>query len=333
MKKYFLLTILGVTVFIISTCQSFLSTEKLVPSNTSIEPTKRMEVSPTTSITSSTPPPPLATLTPRQKCEWPFLFLNSSDMRIYLRSRNISEKAYVRILSSQIIDDSESFLNNCTTLTSPLTSQQEKLNVFLHSIASVEESDPLNIFQRSGFAKIEFLDWNDDGTDELILHTRIVYPISFVFYQDNQTKEWSGTMIWPPMSTGSSFNHPSVYLLDFRDAQGRSFVAVEGEFTGGDNGRNILTIWRWRNDTPEMILKIALTDWYGQPNKWEIKGNQIFIPAAKATERNEAREAITLVLEKGEFVVKNPEALGYHFDTSHCFLSDWNWLATLEICN
>jgi hypothetical protein len=87
---------------------------------------------------------------------------------------------------------------------------------------------------------------------------------------------------------------PEIELLDIADSQDDAYLAVSGRFWGGDHMANELAVLRWQDNAYEAALITGLSDWCGQPYQWEItEEGHIFLPAAEATDRCEARLALS----------------------------------------
>jgi hypothetical protein len=157
-------------------------------------------------------------------------------------------------------------------------------------------------------AEMEWLDVDQDGSSELVLHGLAnscdhvsIYEEGWsgVFFRDSMGGAWTGQAIWPgkrepepPSSSVALFDQykPSVRILGLVDSEGARYMAVESEFSGGDHTAKQLSVIRWLRRQPQEVLALRLSDWYAQPVTWSFRTNgSLLIPAAESTSRCKAR--------------------------------------------
>lgn len=284
------------------------------------------------------------------KCQYPFYGttekLLTSDgwekqesFSSYLEFRKYIE----RLISNSLITEGISFLDDCINPDLPLATQLNRLHV-LHGFFGITRpdtpiGDPENKLWKYnvGYSDSTFqlLDWNNDGYDEIIYHTRVEFGnlnhIVLVFSLNPSSKQWSGTMIWPPLETYPQSEHPVVHFAPNLDSKNRHLLAVEGEFLGADHSRYFLLIWRW-DDNPELLLDLSISDWCGQPVDWRftLEGN-IIIPAARATSERCGNRETTEILYGNDIYEVKPE-VKEKFDRHLECLLHWSWSPKLALC-
>jgi|GEM_PF-2149800 len=226
---------------------------------------------------------------------------------------------------SQLVRAGEAFLKNCAG------SDLEQLSKWAMIVP------PSFTCGRSRFyhyiPTTQRIDVNNDGTDEIILHTQVAFcaptsriegvgsgGISLIFFQNQQSGDWKGQIIWPVkyfVDKGSGeledalwyHPEPQIQMLNMRDSQGRTFMAISRFFFGsGINAANELTVLRWDKEEYEIVLQDYLLASCKQPTEWEFRQDgAIVIPfAEKANEKCEQREAKMYVLENDEIIAKEP---------------------------
>lgn len=238
--------------------------------------------------------------------------------REYIRSAENSEdderqkQDFLNAISS-FISDAEYYLNNCTDSRKPLSGQTDAI-ARLRNMISQDCPENKN--------SVQFIE-ADKSNNTLILHSVLfcdtprTYDSGFsvIFFRNTEKKSWSGYVIYPVELIEdkqlsklpypgverliiSQFN-PKIYMLDFKDSKGRTYMAVESEFERSDSSDHELSVIRWKGNQPEEVLRLHLNDWCGQPCKWIIEKNgKVIIPAAKAAERCKARKEKIFDLEK-----------------------------------
>ncbi len=235
----------------------------------------------------------------------------------------ISDEELV-VIVDKAVEASEYFLNNCTNSELLLSEQPERLA----ELRRLGQFVPPSVTCAARYTPTTLLmDLDQDGSDELVLHTQAVRcdhspfnnlqgagGLSAVFDLNTQTDEWHGTLIWPCSNDSCPWRsawvqspQPEVTPLDIRDSQGRAFMLVAGRYYGADHTGAILTIWRWEHSAHEIALEVRLSDWCGTPNQWEISDDgYLLIPGAEETSRCEARDPVVYVLQEDEFVARRP---------------------------
>ncbi|HNT78816.1 MAG TPA: hypothetical protein PKH77_27745 [Anaerolineae bacterium] len=215
-------------------------------------------------------------------------------------------------------------MNNCIQSNLPLSAQSERLAKLSQFAQVIPPS--FNCATRYT-PTYQLVDLNNDKIDELILHLQAIRcdinalfgflgggGVSIVFHRDGPAQIWQGDLIWPCSKDNCPWTgawtqspQPLVQVLNIRNSQDQSFMLVAGGYLGGDHTGIVLTIWCWRNNGPEIVSEIHQNDWCGTPNKWEITDEgSILIPAAEATDRCQAKEAILYVLRDDKFIVEKP---------------------------
>jgi hypothetical protein len=249
----------------------------------------------------------------KQRCQKPF-----QDV-IDLTAPGLNETT----ISEKLVQAGEYFLNNCTQPNVPLSSQRTRLT----ELAQLAQVIPMSSTCAIRYTPTTTLaDLDQNGTDELILHTQAIRcdlrsfrgsgGVSVVFRKDDLAADWKGTLIWPCFEGCASSGpwtqspQPLVQVLPVHDSENRSFMLVVGDYLGGDNSGRYLNVWRWEHDgTPEMVLQVRLDDWCGASNSkaWQLTSEgSILIPEAPATFRCEKRDAVMYVLRGDKFEATKP---------------------------
>jgi hypothetical protein len=157
-------------------------------------------------------------------------------------------------------------------------------------------------------AELEWLDVDQDGSAELVLHgpgNSCDYPSIYqggwsgVFFREAPGGAWTGQVIWPVKRRPESPSHseelfaqykPSIRMLGLVDSEAARYMALESRFQGADHTAKQLAVIRWLGRRPQEVLAVSLSDWCGQPASWNFQANgTVTIPAAEATPRCEAR--------------------------------------------
>jgi hypothetical protein len=243
--------------------------------------------------------------------------------KLFEQTNSLSEKAgqekdenaqenYLRQIVTSIISAMEAYLNNCTDPKIIMSNQ----SAVIDSLVKIAKQDC-----PSSESTPQFIDVNKDGSKEFILHTKLLacedfsgpYGAGFssIYFLDKESERWKGYPIWPKELIEKSTSDmkitdfiypqylPKIYMLDFKDSRGRTFMAIESEFEGGDNLTNRLSIIQWDGQKHKEILNLDLSDWCGQPHYWTItKRGTIEVPAAEATDQCERREKKEYSLEQ-----------------------------------
>jgi hypothetical protein len=229
-----------------------------------------------------------------------------------------------KAIALKVVQAGEHFLNSCINPDLPLSTQSEQLEE-LRQLAQVVPPS-FNCAARYT-PTTQLVDLNNDGTDELVLHTQAIRcdiyslfdllgggGLSIVYALNKQTENWSGTLIWPCTKddcpwTRAWTQSPQPLISPLKiEGQNQAFILVSGDYVGGDHTGRYLIVWHWKNK-PEIALEIRLDDWCSYPewDKWEItQEGHILIPAAEATYRCQAREAEMYVWQDDEFVNVQP---------------------------
>ncbi len=213
------------------------------------------------------------------------------------------QKDFLRQIITSIISATEAYLNNCTDPKITLSKQPAAID----QLAKLAKQDC-----PSSASSTQFIDVNKDGSNQFILHTKLLacedfsgpYGAGFssIYILDKKSGKWNGYPIWPNELLEKSSSDikitdfiypqylPNIYMLDFKDSKGRTFMVMESEFEGGDNLTNLLSIIRWDGEKHKANLNLDLSDWCGQPHSWTItKKGTVEVPAAKATDRCKKR--------------------------------------------
>lgn len=257
---------------------------------------------PTTKTPTSTPTPDPTLVAAEEMCRWP----------VYKALNHIYEEWPVsaedgtwnlNALGILFVEDIGAFLNNCLDPQLPLSSQTGRLLDGLTGTFSLRGGHSEDL---DHFVAVQIDDWDDNGTDELVIHTTIYwgrpFGLSAIFYWDADTNSWNGKEIWP--CCGESF--PIVSKLPIRDTGGCPLTLVTGRFYHADSTSDVLLIWRWKGNRPELVQEIWLSGWCARP-EWEItKEGHIFVHASEATFRCEAQPAKLYILRSNQYVLEEP---------------------------
>jgi len=216
-------------------------------------------------------------------------------------------------------------LNHCINPNIPLSNQPAQLI----ELSQLAEVIPSSFDCGARYTPTtQLIDFDEDGTDELVLHTQAIRcdiyarfgflgggGLSVVYRLNHQQQAWIGTLIWPCLQEECPWTRawtqspqPIVQRLPVHDSQNRSFMLVAGGYIGGDHTGIYLNIWRWeKEDSPQIVRQIHLMDWCGVPNQWKVTDEgQIRIPKASATNRCPSRDAVMYVLQDDEFEAVKP---------------------------
>jgi hypothetical protein len=157
-------------------------------------------------------------------------------------------------------------------------------------------------------ADLGWLDLDQDGSDELVLHgpsNGCDHPVIYqegwigVFFRDAGKGAWTGQPIWPMRRKPEPPSHseqlfaqykPDVRMLGLVDSQSARYMALESQFEGADHTARQLAVIRWLGHRPQEVLAVSLSDWCEQPVTWNVQANgTVVIPAAEASSRCPAR--------------------------------------------
>lgn len=223
------------------------------------------------------------------------------------------------IVIPQIVKAGEAYLDNCVDSGRPLPSQMEHINAMRQLAMMIWPPDtlPPDWHDLSYSPYVQMVDLDGDEAKELVLAARAMevtwgeFRIVYDFQKDTQT--WHGTLVWPHISDDYSLFHwprsaPLIRSLNFKSVEDQMFVLVEGQYGGADHTAKHLWIWQWRDDHPEVVLKIRLSNWceYSGWDSWELVEEGIMIPAAEATWRCQARETSLYRYRDGQFISTMP---------------------------
>jgi len=228
------------------------------------------------------------------------------------------------IIRKELVEAGELFLNTCLRPDIPPDNQQLRLSD-LKEFARVV---PLPQDCRFHYVPtVQLADLDGDTRDEIILHTQILNcellslwggnGTSIIYHQDNNTKIWSGTLIWPCLDAGCTSTtlwtqspEPIVQNLPIQDSQGHKFTLIVGKYLGADHIGEILNIWRWNDGLPTIVNHIELDNWCGSFegwDKWRVSSDgALILPETPATDRCEKRDALKYVLKGDQFEVEKP---------------------------
>ena len=246
------------------------------------------------------------------KCDKIFELTNGLSEKAGQEKDENAQKDYLRKIITSIISATEAYLSNCTDPKITLSKQPAAID----QLAKLAKQDC-----PSNESSSQFIDVNKDGANQFILHTKLLacedfggpYGAGFssLYFLDNKSGRWKGYPIWPSELLEKSSSdmkitdfiypqyHPNIYMLDFKDSKGRTFMAIDSEFEGGDNLTNLLSIIRWDGQKHKVILNLDLSDWCRQPHSWTItKKGTVEVPAAKATDRCKKRDKKVYSLEQ-----------------------------------
>lgn len=229
----------------------------------------------------------------------------------------MDRKEFAEKVIEAVVQAVAEYLNHCTDPDRPLADQPELLDELIRTAEEIPGSQTCEWGAYYYTPTVQLLDLNNDGADELVLHTQPFFckwdglgGISIVYHLDQA--RWRGTVIWPctedygcPFHDFSARPEPLIQQLALRDSQGRAFMLVAGLYEGGDSQTSFLSVWRWENNGPHHVLDILLNNWCGIPIEWEVKKEgYILIPAAEETYRCPAEPARVYRLQGDEFVVE-----------------------------
>jgi ligand-binding sensor domain-containing protein len=207
----------------------------------------------------------------------------------------------------------EDYLNGCTDLSLSISAQQERLDQLARAADVMLPLAPSSVASNLRYTStVEIGDWNEDSIDELILHTQEISSrrgpyggLSIAAYWDRETSKWQGKQIWHM----DYHPDPQVRKLNLHDSQGNPFMLVSGIFVGADRVDDVLYIWRWRSDGPELAKEIWLNNWHTW-HEWEATDEgAILVHATEATSRSAASPATIYVLRGDVFVAERPYSL------------------------
>lgn len=247
------------------------------------------------------------------KCEKCFEESRNYIFKAEEEENDESQKQYYLKAITSFVSASEYYLNNCMDSHKLPSGQTDALHQLLKYISN---NCPYNQ------STIQFLDIDNNATKEIIIHSvllcneRGIHNAGFssLFHIDSRTKKWKGSNLWPvellkykqlsklkysgvEYLTAPQF-YPKIFMLDFKDLKGRTFMAVESLFEGGNYADHNLSIIRWDGLLPEEVLKMSMRDWCEQPYWTLEKDGYVIIPAAKATGRCKERQKVVFSLEK-----------------------------------
>jgi hypothetical protein len=226
---------------------------------------------------------------------------------------------------AQLVDAGEQFLNACAEAGAPLADQATQLASFSQVIPAMQftipgngDFFPLDMQLTQVYTpSVQLLDIDQDGNDEVILHTQVAYfdgeqilfgvrgGVSIAYFATDDG--WHGQVIWPvPHYVPQSENTlvfapffeedfaqqanwsaadaliydagPQVQLLNLRDDAGGTYMALSHRLRNPLTDVRELAVLRWQDRQPEIALRISLNDWCVTAN-WEIEADgSIFIP-------------------------------------------------------
>ena len=271
----------------------------------------------------------IATSTRIWECRGPFVEVTNLTEEVYDFDKwekiQADPSGYWLAIVAQLIRAGEAFLQNCAG------SDLEQLSKWAQVVPLAYRCGRSSFYHY--LPTTQRIDVNQDGSDEIILHTQIAYcaptsrveglgsgGISLIFFQDQQSGEWTGQVIWPIQyfvdrsadDLGIAFWYhpePRIQMLNMRDSQGRTFMAVFQLFSGsGLDTANELTVLRWEEEAYDIVLQDRLLASCQQPTEWEFREDgAILIPfAEKVNDRCEQRDAKLYVLENDEIVATEP---------------------------